>query len=726
MKPPAIIFGIITSIEQDAVRTVALAARSGWHRNVSPWKGGLLAVSMKLRGNLFHVIALCTVLLVGAYLRFTGLNWGDNQYQHPDERFLVWVVADIAPVQHLGDYFNTAQSTLNPANRGHAFFVYGTLPIFAARYLTDAVFPSVGWAEIVLVGRSLSALSDLLTVFLIYLIAARLFGRGVGLLAGILGAGVVLEIQQAHFFTVDSFAAAFTTLAVYCAVRVALLPFPRRLNDERPLTSPAQWLAQPDRMAFSVFFGIAVGLAMASKLNTAPVAFLLPVALYLNDLRHPTPARDKTLLLLRDLVIGGAAAFFIFRVLQPYAFQGPGFFNILPDSAWLQSIREQRAQAAGDVDFPPALQWARRSHLFSLENMVLWGFGLPLGLLAWGGFLWMGVRFLRELVRRVTRRGWEAALTHPWPASVLVWGWTAVYFLWQSAAWNPTMRYQLPVYPTLVVLAAWAIGALWRARPTRRFTWRGLSLPRFAALLMGVSVVLLTLAWAFAFTRIYNRTETRAAASEWIYDNVPGPVNLHLETTSGPQVRLLSVPDQATLDLNRTYPQPFQVTQVGRLSSLVINGVRLVNGAASPTLNLEARIYDLQAAPVELARGAISLASLGDASLGDASSLEIPFGTPAVLVPGHPYGLQLELQGSGSARLSLNGQARIKMNLPAPQNTELDLPITTALEVAAALYPGGAVQPPLPEHLQPRTRRPPVLGQPVPRRPPGSQYDWPG
>ena len=41
---------------------------------------------------------LIAVLLAGAYLRLVGLNWGEYQYLHPDERFLVWVGSDIAPI----------------------------------------------------------------------------------------------------------------------------------------------------------------------------------------------------------------------------------------------------------------------------------------------------------------------------------------------------------------------------------------------------------------------------------------------------------------------------------------------------------------------------------------------------------------------------------------------------------------------------------------------------
>ncbi len=51
------------------------------------------------RERILQAIALLIIVLVGAYFRFTGLTWGGYEYPHPDERFLIWVVADIAPVE---------------------------------------------------------------------------------------------------------------------------------------------------------------------------------------------------------------------------------------------------------------------------------------------------------------------------------------------------------------------------------------------------------------------------------------------------------------------------------------------------------------------------------------------------------------------------------------------------------------------------------------------------
>jgi len=53
------------------------------------------------------------------------------------------------------------------------------------------------------------------------------------------------------------------------------------------------------------------------------------------------------------------------------------------------------------------------------------------------------------------------------------------------------------------------------------------------ATLIGVTVLALTFAWAYAFTRIYTRPVTRVAATYWIYQNVPGPINLHIQAANG-------------------------------------------------------------------------------------------------------------------------------------------------------------------------------------------------
>jgi hypothetical protein len=195
-------------------------------------------------------LLLVLVLLGAAYLRLNGLNWDQSQHLHPDERFMTMVVSSMHSVKNLSDYFNTAQSTLNPHNVGYGFYVYGDLPIILVRSVAEWMSGVSTWAaeriqaqgpdgfagpllallgktttwagydEVTLVGRVLSALADLGSILFLYLIAARLYGRKVGLLAAAFSSLAVMQIQQAHFFTVDSFANFFIFLALFFAVEV--------------------------------------------------------------------------------------------------------------------------------------------------------------------------------------------------------------------------------------------------------------------------------------------------------------------------------------------------------------------------------------------------------------------------------------------------------------------------------------------------------------------------
>ena len=492
-------------------------------------------------------LLLIVVLLVAAWFRLTGVNWDQNQHLHPDERFLTMVTSSLDTVDSVEDYFDTAQSSLNPHNRGYGFFVYGTLPIFLVRYVGEAL-GRTGYDEIHLVGRQVSALMDLGTVLLVYLIGTRLFRkRWPALLAAAFAAFSVLPIQSAHYYTVESFTNFFSFLAFYFAAlllpigRLAELaaPAPKTVVDQttdgEPEVVPSPEDApQPPSRAELIFlnffgqwgstipyvlFGAALGMAVASKLNAAALAVLLPAAVLIRWLALPPEERERWLLVYaRNLIIGAVVSLIFFRICQPYAFNGPGFFGFMPNAAWVKNISDQRAQASGDVDFPPALQWARRPVWFGMQHMILWGLGLPLGLLAWGGFLWMGWRLLRTLFHPTTEM---------WRRFALVWGWTALYTAWQLTSWNPTMRYFLLVYPALAIIAAWVVSELWeRAQAYEgKVQWR-----RILAAGLGLSVLALTFAWAFAFTRIYTRPITRVQASEWIYQNIPAPLNLRIDS----------------------------------------------------------------------------------------------------------------------------------------------------------------------------------------------------
>jgi len=81
-------------------------------------------------------LLLASILLVGGYLRFTGLNWDEGQWIHPDEGHMRMTLSAIRMPDSLSLYFDTHNSPLNVRNSG-ARYSYGTLPLFLTRLTAE-------------------------------------------------------------------------------------------------------------------------------------------------------------------------------------------------------------------------------------------------------------------------------------------------------------------------------------------------------------------------------------------------------------------------------------------------------------------------------------------------------------------------------------------------------------------------------------------------------------
>lgn len=533
---------------------------------------------LKEKHSWLYDLLFVFVLLMAGTLRLAGYNWGEGYHQHPDELFLTGVLENLRahtcidplvpvdacgrPEQRrwmtIGEYFNSDTSTLNPYNRGHAFFVYGNLPMTLVRVAFE-LFSEDSLLNPKYFARQMSALADLFTIFLLYWIVSRLYGRKVALFASAFSALAVMQIQQSHFFTSDLFVNLFMFLALLFAVGIV----DAKTGQADPVLESGSDSSQPGKPGFfsnhfqnrlfllSAGFGLALGMAMASKINAAAMAVVLPGAFAVRYLMHDRDAFRQNLSdygtkILLFLMLGGLATIVSFRIFQPYAFDGIGL-----NEQWVKNISEQRAQASGDSDLPWNLQWARRTHLYSFVNLTVWGLGLPLGILSWIGFIFMGWRIFKGEYKHL-----------------LLWGWTAFYFLWQSLQFNPTMRYQLPIYPLLAMMAAWFILEFPTFKIGRRTRF---NLPAVLVCFSGISVLILTAAWALAFQGIYLRDETRMAASRWIFQNVKGPVNLSIETTGqGTYRQPLSIPTGMWIQAGTPYDLSFTPNVSGQLSRVVL------------------------------------------------------------------------------------------------------------------------------------------------------------
>jgi len=174
------------------------------------------------QGVLFEAL-LVVLIAVGIVFRFGWVNWSQGANLHPDEYGLTNTLTQLSLPKSLGDYFNTRISPLSPYQKYDLNGLklkdgpdnrmrWGQWPITILRAMGEAT-GNAGYDEIRLMGRSLSALADCLSLLLIFLIGRRLYSYRVGLLAAALSSLAVMQIQQSHFMTVDNFAVFFTCAA---------------------------------------------------------------------------------------------------------------------------------------------------------------------------------------------------------------------------------------------------------------------------------------------------------------------------------------------------------------------------------------------------------------------------------------------------------------------------------------------------------------------------------
>ena len=573
------------------------------------------------------VTGLILILLLGAIFRFTGLNWDDNHHLHPDERFLTDVATRLETTSDPLLYLRTSESPLNPYNYGFPTYVYGNFPMTVTRYVAEwasdlcgafggdaCPYTFTAYNGIHLVGRFLSGVLDLISILFIFFIGRRLYGWRAGLLGALLMALAVMPIQQSHFFTMDNWAAGLSTVAVYMAVRAAEAGVKKR------------WW---------VLFGIFLGLAVASRINVAPLAALAGVAAVVwlarrrrevasrlssearstwRYLRTPQGSLDVQRVVL-GVMLAAVVSLATFRLAQPYAFadstiareaalaetgQEPSGLRLALESAlgfnpqWLSNMGEIQGLQSPEATFPPALQWTNRaSLLFPLSNMVLYGMGIAAGIAAWLGLLWALWRIVRA------RPDWTS---HALPVA-----WAGAYFIFMGTRWVKSIRYFLPIYPFLLLLAGWALVELWRWAAASR---NNSTLRRAAVAGLVALVVVPTALWANAFVQIYREPVTRVAASRWMFENIPTGATLLYEVDGeerevqlplkGFEFRLNGIP----LNLNFTVPA------AGVVEGMRFNYLSVSPAAAETAADVDLRLELLTADGERLAEAA-ETASLG-------------------------------------------------------------------------------------------------------------------
>ena len=489
---------------------------------------GRRAVSY-LRAKGLPLIGVVAVLTVAASLRLYGLGWDDGlpYTPHPDERAILMEVAELSPpsLGNLGALLDPDESTWNPR-----WFNYGSFPLYLLKGAELAYELASGGKpfDLRLAGRAISALADVGTVAIVFLLGSRMYDRRTGLLASALVALAVIHVQLSHFLTVDTLLTLLVAAALYFMYRVA----------------------SRGRTADSMIAGALLGLALATKVSVAPLlaAFVIAHLMLLfagpsGRKGPPADFSDLVRVALSGLLAGVAALLVATFVAQPYAF--------LDAYRFLGDVSEQSEMARRIRDFPYTRQYVDTTpYLYHLRQLAAWGLGWPLGIVAWAGLAYASVRGMRlryGAAYLVLGVGAPIALlsvstsllavcfavgvsllalaaTLPMRpqdsrSDVLLLSWVVPSLLITGALEVKFLRYLLPMTPFLVLFGARMLVSLADAAQRSRSGVGRLLKPwpiAVIALVLGASGF-----YALSYISIYNRPHTAAGASQWIVRNVP-------------------------------------------------------------------------------------------------------------------------------------------------------------------------------------------------------------
>jgi hypothetical protein len=440
---------------------------------------------------------LLAIVALGGLARFWNLGWDRGAYTfHPDE----WALNEA--VRNLG-------SDLHPH-----FFFYGSLPIYLYRGIAEGLSAVTGldWLEpvrLVLVGRGLSALFSTVTLLLLFLVGRRLWGAGGGLLAAAFGAGAALAVQAAHFGTVESLLAMEGAAILLLSLHIA---------------------DGAGRGTYALA-GVVWGLAVATKLTAASFLVMPLVGHVVRTADGGRSAEDDGFV---GRVLGSRPVIFVGCAVAAVLAAAP-YYVLAWEEVWA-AIREQSAELSGAERFAYVWQFEGNTpYVFELYNLVVWGLGVPLGVMAlagWGVLIAdCGVRVADWIRPKPAARSSQSARRPLLLLLLLLW--PTLYFLYIGTWEARFVRHLVPLVPFLCLFAVYALVRLWESG-----AWG-----RRAARVVGGIVVVGTAVWAVSFMAVYGAGDTRWQATEWIRANAAPGSRIVVEDKND----LVPVPDE-------TYP----------------------------------------------------------------------------------------------------------------------------------------------------------------------------
>lgn len=415
---------------------------------------------MKYKITRTHLL-LALIILIGAFLRFYKLDWGQGLFTHPDEYHIVTSVNQLSfPDQ------------INPN-----FFSYGTVSIYLI-YFTKTVLSFV-FSQLYaipftlnafLLGRFYSAFFSTLTIPLVYGISRTLLNSRYSLLAASLAALTPGLIQQAHFATPESALIFFIFGSLFFLLKFTT-------NNEQPFDF-AQGRRTTNFLLASIFLGLALGVKVSS-------AIFLPVLLL--SLIFTCYRSPFTLLKYSFLSLTATAATFF--IVDPYVFLDFTHF-------WSSFIYES-SLARGDFPVFYTRQFIDTTPvIFQLTKILPYTLGPAL--------LISGLLGLFLMVLQLFKKGPSFTFHFLLITSFLS------LFLFNGFLFAKWTRFSAPTFPFFAIFSAFLL-----------YKSSQLKIHKFFPYILNTTYLILISLWVLAFFSVYLTPDVRHTASRWVESSAP-------------------------------------------------------------------------------------------------------------------------------------------------------------------------------------------------------------
>ncbi|MHB1455711.1 MAG: ArnT family glycosyltransferase [Armatimonadota bacterium] len=416
---------------------------------------------MNKRNSIFIILAVMSVAVI---LRICGIRWGlPNELHfysyHPDENMVLAAATKV----------NVLDGQFDPG-----FYNYGSLYIFIVS-ISIVIATMTGWvnlnwddlganisqvSNLYLTGRITAVLMGIATVYFVYLLGRKAYGRRVGMLATLLMAILPIHVMHSKFMAVDVPSTMLATVALIFAIR----------------------LAEGCHLRDYVFAGIFAGLAAGTKYN-AGLVLIAPFVM------HLYASKTNPVFRLFDLKLLGMAA----SAIIGFIIGTPGVFINQPQFINDFMYEVNHARTGHGLVFTDT----GSGYLFHLVHSLLPGMGLPILILAIAGIVY--------------------ALKKHKPADIALFSVIAVYYLIIGTAQVRFARYTIFMLPVLTLFAARMTIELYDRLSESKTASGALrkALTAFLVLITGY-----TLLYSASLNKVMTSRDTRDTSITWIRENI--------------------------------------------------------------------------------------------------------------------------------------------------------------------------------------------------------------